>query len=46
MRLQNNEVVMLISCTWKYEGQIRDYVQEESFVQYQVKEETLVIGGR
>ncbi len=38
--------VLLKSCTWKYECQVRYYVQEELFVQYQVKQETLVIAVR
>jgi hypothetical protein len=30
----------LISCTWKYECQFHNYVQEESYVQDEVKKKT------
>ena len=43
---EGEELLKLISCTWKYGCQNHDYVQEESFVRYQVKEETQVFVGR
>ena len=42
----NHNVGSLRSCTWKYECQNPDCVQEESSVRYQVKEETQVFAGK
>ena len=42
--MDNFGITKLRSCTWKNECQNRDYVQEELSVQYQVKEETQLMG--